>query len=114
MSCETWLRPPPLSTISVLVGLPFTTNVPVMPAPMFAMPRPTRSTFSSKLSPYFMAYARDVAALWARITMTSEITVGSSATTFAEVMTSVGRLSEGRPPGTVPRTVTPRAWRSNR
>ena len=114
MSCETWLRPPPLSTISVLVGLPFTTKVPVIPAPMFAMPRPTRSTFSSKLSPYFMAYAREVAALWARITMTRETTVGSSATTFGPVMTSVGRPSAGRPPGTVPRTVTPIAWRSRK
>ena len=114
MSCETWLRPPPLSTISVLVGLPLTTKVPVIPAPMFAMPRPTRSTFSLKLSPYFMAYARDVAALWARITITSETTVGSSATTLAEVMTSVGRLSVGSPPGTVPRTDTPIASRSRK
>ena len=48
-----------------------------------------------------------MAALWARITTTSEITVGSSATMFGPVMTSVGRPSVGRPPGTVPSIVTP-------
>jgi hypothetical protein len=55
VSCETWLRPPAPSTISVFVGLPLTTNVPVMPAAKFAVPSPTRSTFSSKLSLYFIA-----------------------------------------------------------
>ena len=32
VSCDTWLRPPALSTIWVLVGLPLTTKVPVRPA----------------------------------------------------------------------------------
>ncbi len=50
-----WLRPPALSTISVLVGLPLTTNVPEMPAARLPRPRPMRSTFSSKLSSYFIA-----------------------------------------------------------
>ena len=62
-SIASWLRPPALSTIWVLVGLPFTTNVPVNPAETFASPRPTRSTFSSNWSWYFAAYAREVAAL---------------------------------------------------
>ena len=44
------VRPPALSTISVFVGLPLTTNVPVRPAPMFAAPRPIMSVFSSKCS----------------------------------------------------------------
>ena len=55
VSCEIWLRPPAPSTISVLVGLPLTTNVPLIPAPRLARPRPMRSTFSSKLSPYRIA-----------------------------------------------------------
>ena len=55
VSWAIWLRPPALSTISVLVGLPLTTKVPVMPAAALASPRPTRSTSSSKLSPYRMA-----------------------------------------------------------
>ena len=50
-----WLRPPALSTISVLVGLPLTTNVPEMPAARLPTPSPMRSTFSSNLSLYFMA-----------------------------------------------------------
>ena len=40
VSCEIWVRPPALSTISVFVGLPLTTNVPVMPAAAFATPSP--------------------------------------------------------------------------
>ncbi len=55
ISCEIWVRPPALSTISVLVGLPLTTNAPVIAAAPLARPRPTRSTFSSKLSEYFRA-----------------------------------------------------------
>ena len=55
VSCASWLLPPALSTISVFVGLPLTTNVPEMPAPTLARPSPTRSTFSSKLSPYLIA-----------------------------------------------------------
>ena len=55
VSWAIWLLPPALSTISVLVGLPLTTNVPLMPAARLPRPRPMRSTFSSKLSSYFMA-----------------------------------------------------------
>ena len=46
-----WLRPPALSTIWVLVGLPFTTNAPENPAARLAAPSPSRSTFSSNASP---------------------------------------------------------------
>ena len=53
--CASWLLPPAPSTICVLVGLPFTIHVPESPAPRLAAERPTRSTFSSKLSPYLMA-----------------------------------------------------------
>ena len=55
VSWAIWLRPPAPSTISVLVGQPFTTNVPLIPAARLPRPRPMRSTFSSKLSSYFMA-----------------------------------------------------------
>ena len=55
VSWASWLRPPALSTISVFVGLPLTTNVPEMPAAALARPSPMRSTFSSKLSSYFTA-----------------------------------------------------------
>ena len=54
-----WLLPPAPSTIWVLVGLPFTTKVPENPATELAAPRPTRSTFSSNLSLYLAAYARE-------------------------------------------------------
>ena len=54
-SWASWLRPPASSTIAVLVGLPFTTNVPVRPAPMLARARPSRSVFSSKSSLYLAA-----------------------------------------------------------
>ena len=60
--------PPALSTISVFVGLPLTTKVPDVPAATLDKPRPIRSTFSSNFSSYRNAYAREVAALWARIT----------------------------------------------
>ena len=62
-NCESWLRPPALSTICVFVGLPFTTNVPDKPADRFANDRPTRSVFSLNSSLYLAAYALEVAAL---------------------------------------------------
>ena len=62
-NCESWLRPPALSTICVFVGLPFTTNVPDRPADRFASDRPTRSVFSLNSSLYLAAYALEVAAL---------------------------------------------------
>ena len=46
-----------------------------------AAARPTRSAFSSKRSPNVAAYAREVAALWARITTKIEAAVPSSAAT---------------------------------
>jgi hypothetical protein len=56
-----WLRAS--STISVFVGLPFTTKVPLNPAARLAALKPTRSSFSTKRSLYLTAYAREVAAL---------------------------------------------------
>ena len=50
VSIASWLRPPAPSTISVLVGLPFTTNVPPKPATMFAAPSARTSRFSSTRS----------------------------------------------------------------
>ena len=49
------------STISVFVGLPLTTKVPVNPAVMLATPSPTRSVFSSNGSSYLTAKARGYA-----------------------------------------------------
>src|SRR6476620_9069108 len=72
VSDASWLRPPAPSTICVLVGLPLTTKVPDTPAAALARPRPTRSTSSLNRSPYLAAKAREVAALWARITMKIE------------------------------------------
>ena len=43
VSWDSWLRPPALSTICALVGLPLTTNVPENAAAALAAPRPTRS-----------------------------------------------------------------------
>ncbi len=78
---------------------------------MLAMPRPTRSTFSLKLSLYFMAYAREVAALWARMTMKIERAVGSIAL-MSSTVTPWGTLRDGRPPGMLPRVPMPRDARS--
>src|SRR5947199_8182377 len=101
VSCEIWLRPPAPSTIWVLVGLPFTTNVPDKPAPTLARVSPTRSLFSLKRSLYLAAYALDVAALWARMTRKQEKAVGMSGGTLLQV-TPCGRPNAGSPLGTVP------------
>ena len=50
--------------------------------PRWRAPRPTRSTFSSNGSSYFAAYARDVAALWARITTNIATAVPTSGQTW--------------------------------
>src|SRR6478752_3125975 len=112
VSDASWLRPPAPSTICVLVGLPLTTNVPDTPAAALARPRPTRSTSSLNRSPYLAANAREVAALWARITMKIENAVAASAGASVPQFTS-GRPRLGRPPGTCPSTATPWLWKSN-
>ena len=55
VSGASWLRPPALSTICALVGLPLTTNVPENAAAMLAAPKPTRSVSSLNASSYFTA-----------------------------------------------------------
>src|SRR6476646_3830032 len=112
VSDASWLRPPAPSTICVLVGLPLTTKVPDTPAAALAKPRPTRSTSSLKRSPYLAANAREVAALWARITMKIENAVAASAGASEPQLTS-GRPRLGSPPGTCPSTATPWLWKSN-
>ncbi len=105
----TWassLRPPAPSTICVLVGLPLTTNVPENPADTLARPRPTRSVFSLNASLYLAAYARDVAALWAKMSTRIDSAVGTNWRTSLSV-TPLGKPSVGSPPGTVPRVDTP-------
>lgn len=66
--------------------------------------------FSENCSWYFAAYARDVAALWARMTSTIAPTVANRVGR-SDQPTS-GRPTEGRPPGTGPSIVTPSAARS--
>ena len=68
VSWASWLRPPAPSATWVWVGLPLTTKVPENAAATLAAPRPTRSVSCAECSSYFPAYARAVAALWARIT----------------------------------------------
>ena len=55
MSCDSWLRPPALSTIWALVGLPLTTNVPVNAAATLAAASPVRSVSSLNSSAYLAA-----------------------------------------------------------
>ena len=56
VSWASWLRPPALSTICVLVGLPLTTKVPENAAARLAAARPTRSVSSlNEVSSYFTA-----------------------------------------------------------
>ena len=55
MSGDSWLRPPALSTIWALVGLPLTTNVPVNAAAALAAARPARSVASLNSSSYLAA-----------------------------------------------------------
>jgi hypothetical protein len=112
VSCATWVWLLASSTISVLVGLPFTTKVPLTPAETLAGPRPTRSVFSVRRSLYLTAWAREVAALWARITRNIEIAVGSRLVVSCQVR-PVGSPMLGRPLGTGPRIETSWACRSS-
>ena len=49
-SCASWLRPPAPTTICVLVGLPFTTKVPVTAAARLAPPSASMSASVSTCS----------------------------------------------------------------
>src|SRR5262245_10256254 len=111
-SIDTWLRPLAESAISVLVGLPFTTKVLLSPATRFAALSPTRSVFSSNCSWYFTAYARDVAALCARMTTNIDADTASSDGT-SDHPTPAGSPIDGNPLGTGPRIETPCDSRSN-
>ena len=77
-----WVRPFCSSRIWVLVGLPFTTKVPVSPAAKLAPLSPTMSRLTSTRWPCFIAKLREVAALWAMIRTKHEkampITLGTS------------------------------------
>ena len=95
VSEATWLRPPASSTIWVLVGLPFTTKVPVNAAAMLPAPSPIRSVSVPNGSPYLAAYARAVAALWARMTRKID---GRGAQQREGVVQSEGRQPEGGQP----------------
>ncbi len=55
LSWASWLRPPALSTICALVGLPLTTNVPENAAARLAAPSALRSSGTLSGSSYFAA-----------------------------------------------------------
>ena len=96
---------------AVFVGLPLTTNVPVRPAPMFADPEADHVRVLVERAPRSgRAYAREVAALWARMTMKIETAVATSCATSPNG--TLGQQTSGSPPGTVPRSETPCEARS--
>jgi hypothetical protein len=105
VSWASWLRPPAPSTICVWVGLPLTTNAPENAAATLAAPSPARSVSALKVSSYFAAYARAVAALWARITTNIDTAGPSSRVPSCQPM--AGGATGGSPRGTDPRTATP-------
>ena len=109
VSWASWLRPPALSATWVWVGLPLTTKLPEKAAATLAAPRPTRSVSSLNASSYFPAYAREVAALWARMTTNNDTAVPRSAA--ASCRPSAGSARCGSPRGTGPSTATPRPAR---
>ena len=74
----TWVRPFCSSRIWVLVGLPFTTNVPVSPAAKLAALSPTMSRLMSTRWLCRMAKLREVAALWAMISTKQENAIPST------------------------------------
>ena len=102
----TWVRPFCSSRICVLVGLPFTTNVPVSPAARLAPLRPTRSRFTSTRWPCFIAKLRDVAALCAMIRTKQDTAIPR---TFGMSLHAIpsGSPTGGKPPCTEPTTATP-------
>jgi len=55
VSCASWLRPPALSTICALVGLPLTTKVRENAAATLAAPSALRSSGTLSCSSYFAA-----------------------------------------------------------
>ena len=97
----TWVRPFCSSRIWVLVGLPFTTKVPVSPAAKLAPLRPTMSRFTSTRWLCFMAKLRDVAALWAMIRTKQENAIPRTFGMSLQVIPS-GRPIGGNPPCTGP------------
>ena len=109
VSWASWLRPPALSATWVWVGLPLTTKLPESAAATLAAPRPTRSVSWLKASSYFPAYAREVAALWARMTTNNDTAVPMSAA--GSCQPSAGSPRCGSPRGTGPSTATPRPAR---
>src|SRR5262249_38266990 len=82
------------------------TNVELSPAARFAALSPTRSSFATKFSWYFTAYALAVAALCARMTRNIEAAVASSPVVSPHVI-PFGNPMCGSPLGTGPRTETP-------
>ncbi len=77
------VRPFCSSRIWVLVGLPFTTNVPLSPAAKLAPDSPMMSRFTSTGWPCFMAKLREVAALWAMMSTKQEKAIPSRVAMFA-------------------------------
>ena len=102
----TWVRPLCSSRIWVLVGLPFTTKVPLSPAARLAPARPTMSRFTSTRWLCFIAKLREVAALWAMMRTKQEKAIPRTLGTSLQVIPS-GSPIGGNPPCTAPTTATP-------
>ena len=92
-----WVRPFCSSRIWVLVGLPFTTKVPLSPAAKLAPLSPTRSRLTSTRWPCLIAKLREVAALWAMIRTKQEKAIPSTLGTSLQVIPA-GSPMGGKPP----------------
>ena len=101
-----WVWPFWSSRISVFVGLPLTTKVPVRPATRFAPPSPSRSRSTSTCWPCRAAKLRDVAADWATM-MTKQAKAIDAALGTSPQARPAGMPSGGKPPATSPTTATP-------
>lgn len=102
----TCVRPFCPSRIWVLVGDPFTTNVPLRPAARLDAASPMMSRFTSARSPCLAAKLREVAALWAMMMMKHAKAVESTAGTLVHEI-PVGSPIGGNPPWIAPMTSTP-------
>ncbi len=104
-SCAIWLRAPRRTAIAVCVGLPLTTNVPLIAAPIFAADNPRMSASSSTLSWKRAAKPYEVAALCAMMITKHDAATGSNARISLQV--TFGSPKGGKPPGTMPMTAMP-------
>ena len=102
----TCVRPFCSSRISVLVGLPLTTNVPVSAAAMLAPLSPTNVAVDVDALTVLRAKLREVAALCATMRTKHEKAMPITLGTSPQAM-PWGRPTGGKPPCTAPTIATP-------